>query len=317
MKEILRPLHRIYRWVFQGILGSTHGPHFIWMEQSRKLIMKLLGPPIKKINHYPQEIKYLTENGFVSIPSFLERDQILRLKKDYNKIISQDEKTFHHSNHMALTCSMDEVSKVWNGILNHPRLKNFLTCFYGSYYKLHFFTGGRNFYLPKEDRQDLEKVISARWHMDNHTADLVRLLINLQDTSDKNGPTHVIGKKRTRQLMRMGFYTRNDYKISDQQMNDECYVNTFNGPMETAHFLMPGKCLHRAGIPEISHFRDMLIVSFRPGLEKNLVAQLDPARKFMYNFSEKLTEDFVSPPMIKKFGKVRLFQDEILYLTPT
>jgi len=103
------------------------------------------------------------------------------------------------------------------------------------------------------------ELFSNHWHCDNRDTDSYwKIFILLSDVTDDDGPLHLVTRSRTKELMKMGFHTRDDYDLSDDVLYDPKYLVKHTGPIGTVVIGNPTLCLHRAGIPSLGHTRDMI-----------------------------------------------------------
>lgn len=103
---------------------------------------------------------------------------------------------------------------------------------------------------------------SSTWHCDYRPSDMIKLFIVMSNVTASDGPLHYVSKERTRELMKVGFVDRYTYGLSDEILEDPAHVHKLVGEPGTAAFCNTALCLHRAGIPEPGHRRDILEFTF-------------------------------------------------------
>jgi hypothetical protein len=140
-------------------------------------------------------------------------------------------------------------------------VRNLLKNYYHGNFKVTRFYFGRNYHVPNQIL-DKQEVFSNRWHCDGDNTTFVKLFLYLSDVTEKDGPFHIQGKKRTKELIKMGFGNRNNYKISTEELDKD--VTKLKGQKGTIFLCNCQMGLHRAGVPDIGHYRDHIIIQFGP-----------------------------------------------------
>lgn len=298
-KEKLRFAHRGYKTLCYSTFGTTAHPRFLLKEMIRKRACKL--GPIREISEANKGyIEELRKNGGVSIPNFFDREMILRLKRDYDASMSHKENIIeHHFSTVNILPAM-KISPIFKDIIHSVELKNFLVPYYGADFIPYAFDCHRSNHIPLEC-QSAEKLLAATWHNDNHPTDFLRIIINLQDMEVEDGPTHMLTIPRTKEILRRGFYQRNNYGLPINIIEDPQHLKRFTGPMQTAHFVLPGRVLHRAGVPAEGHKRDVIIISFRPVLASEKIQNLGPIKRRFYYLGLRLSENKEAPAQSARF----------------
>ncbi len=102
------------------------------------------------------------------------------------------------------------------------------------------------------------------WHCDARRPSVTKIMMNLSDVTERDGPFHIQSRARTRRMMRLGFRNRRDLGGAEREIDDTLHVKRLVGPAGTALLCNTEQCLHRAGIPEESHHRDLLMIQILP-----------------------------------------------------
>ena len=138
------------------------------------------------------------------------------------------------------------------------------------YYKTHFqvskFSFWRNYFVPPEVNKEKE-LISSNWHCDASNTSWVKLFVYLTDVTEDDGPFNVQSKERTKKLMKMGYKNRSNYNLPQDVIENEKYVWKATGDVGTALMCNCNLGLHKAGIPEPGHYRDVIQFQFAPSNE--------------------------------------------------
>ena len=119
----------------------------------------------------------------------------------------------------------------------------------------------QNRFVPPEIGNKKE-MFSNYWHCDRRNTDEIKLFVFMSDITEDDGPIHVVSKERTRELIDMGFGTRENYNLSTEILEDPKYVSLAIGPIGTAFLANPTVCFHRAGEPSPGHQRNMIDFCF-------------------------------------------------------
>ena len=110
-----------------------------------------------------------------------------------------------------------------------------------------------------------EQVYSNYYHNDGYVLTYFKIFINLMDVSDKDGPLHIISKKKTKAFFNEAKYKdRYDYiPIENEKL---IYKNT--GKYGDCFLFSTPECIHKAGIPD--NYRDMLQLTLIASQDKNI-----------------------------------------------
>lgn len=116
----------------------------------------------------------------------------------------------------------------------------------------------RNFYT------DDPRLFSGDWHFDRRPTHWLRLFILLEDVNDYQGPFLFVTKEESKRAVLQGF-KRLD-KNWQLKMNSNLQINKvlkFIGTRGSSMVVDTQNLLHRAGVSEPGHSRDMLEVVFK------------------------------------------------------
>jgi len=135
--------------------------------------------------------------------------------------------------------------------------------YYGANFDLFRVVLWRNLHVPPDQRGQAE-AFSNWWHFDLRPTDISKLFVNLSDVDEDCGPFHIISYPRSRELVRLGYRTRDDYGLPDEVMEDQAHMAKAVGPAGAGLFCNTELCLHRAGIPAEGKWRDIVQFQFMP-----------------------------------------------------
>jgi len=136
----------------------------------------------------------------------------------------------------------------------------------------------RNLHVPPEAYRERE-VYSNRWHCDaTRPPGLLKLFYLVDDVCDEDGPLLVQPRPRTRELVRMGFGGRNDYRLTEGVMEDPKHMVKLTGPAGTVALYTTTRCLHRASRPREGRHRDIIQLQLVPSTQAFSPGWLDGRR---------------------------------------
>tara|TARA_Y100000992_G_scaffold189871_1_gene128652 strand:+ start:6575 stop:7468 length:894 start_codon:yes stop_codon:yes gene_type:complete len=114
----------------------------------------------------------------------------------------------------------------------------------------------RNHHVSVNEGNTDKEYYSNQYHNDGYVKTYFKIFINLMDVNEKDGPLHIISKKKSKEFIKEANYiNRNTYiPINDEKL---IYKNT--GKYGDCFLFSSSECMHKAGVPET--FRDMLALT--------------------------------------------------------
>lgn len=199
------------------------------------------------------------KNEYLFLGNFYENSLIEKIRKRFSEIIEDDDHSVkmafyegkYYQRHLKRADLIPDVSKLLN-----DKLKKILEEYYGGYFKINHVDATRNYGVPEEIVKKTE-LFSSRYHCDNKRSDYTKLFVHLSDVTEDHGPYQSFSKKRTKELMKMGYKSRRDYNLPNEIMENEKDLFKGIGPIGTSYLTNTELCLHRAGIPKVGLHRDM------------------------------------------------------------
>lgn len=242
-----------------GLVGNSKG--FI----TKKIIKKIdFDNQNFEINQKAHE---LAAEGHVKFENFYDPQLIHQISTRLNELIDEEKNV----DIIAREGEQIFCKKFLYPIPKIPELKNlvndkvidFLKSYYKSYFKITRLFIWRNYHIPS-DLQKKREMYSNWWHCDPENSTWVKLFVNLTDVTEKNGPFHALTKARTKELIKMGYGNRGNYKLPSNVMDDPKHVWKSTGDAGTAFMCNCVLGFHRAGIPEPGCHRDLVVLIFAP-----------------------------------------------------
>lgn len=231
-------------------------------------------------------INELRKNQYLVLHDHYDEKLIETIRKKYNEIIEDDEKSYRSSLFEGKSYSShikniyEEIEEI--GQLISSQIKTIVEGYYQSYFDIKYIEGWRNKYVPKEVELKSE-LFSNHWHCDNRSTEYLKLFVPLVDISEDDGPFHIMSQDRTKQLIKTGYGSRDDYNLQEEVINDPNHMMKVTGKAGMAYFGNPQLCLHRAGVPSKDHWRDMIDFVFAPSsipLSENWFENFKPDDKY-------------------------------------
>jgi len=234
--------------------------------RSRKMMMKY---STKEQSKNPKVFE-LKKNGYVNLGIPFDNKILQKVLEKYNRMIEDDEFSFVRSEYKG---------KVYSRMINRahkqiPELKNMITEeikdlfreYFGGNFQIVYTAMWRNYHVPPEVQAEKE-IFSSGWHCDGVNTEEITLFINLSDVKEKNGPLHLQSIKRSKELVKLGFKTRQDPGLPLNVLDDPKYVVKHMGPPGTTILANSSKCMHKAGFPEAGVLRDIMQFRIDPSIE--------------------------------------------------
>jgi hypothetical protein len=130
--------------------------------------------------------------------------------------------------------------------------------YYRSNFTLYLVSAWRNYHVSMTPK---EEYLSNHWHTDASRIDSLKVFVVASDVNEDDGPTHVLDREWTREVIRRGFHHRSDYRLPIEKIENPLHLVKLTGPAGTALLANTNLCLHRAGVPAPGRKRD--IIEFR------------------------------------------------------
>jgi len=223
--------------------------------------------PPEKENSY---VKELRKNGLVNLGYPFDKSIIQKITKKYNNMIEDDRHSFVRSQYDGKVYSR-MINRIGEKIpeleeLLSDEIKEMVSEYYQGNFQVLYLTMWRNYHVPPEVSAKKE-MFSSNWHCDGGDSTVTTLFVNITEVSNRNGPFHIMSKQRTKELVKMGFKSRHEYKLPNEVMEDPKHVVKHIGKPGSTAWASTILCLHRADNPEPGEFRDILQYRFIPSNE--------------------------------------------------
>jgi hypothetical protein len=216
-------------------------------------------PDARKTRRHVDELREL---GYTTVDRPYRAELLGRIYQQYQDKIEHEQYSIHRTRGSRMLFAphrtIPEIKEFFNA-----ELRQIIQDFYGAYFKVVYVGFYRNWHLPPGGQE----AYSNHWHCDRMPADLLTIMINLHDITDRHGPFHIQSHRRTAQLIKRGFKDRSDYGLPLRVMEDPAHVVRLAGPAGATMICNNQWCLHRADVPAPGHVRDIGSFQVAPAQE--------------------------------------------------
>ena len=252
-KTIKHTYHRIDYSTGKSLFGNTAG-----LQNNVSGSLQSVGNNSIK----SEDANELKRIGFFKLGQIYEKPFFDSIKSKFQKMIEDDEYSYARvsfDNHVFMRqlknnpCPIPEFAELLNN-----EIKAIMSDYFGGDFQVKRLIASRNYHIPPEI-QAKKEFYADHWHCDARDVDSYwKAFILLSDVTEDDGPLHLHPRERTKELIQMGFGTRDDYNLSDNVLYDPKSLVRHTGPAGTVVIGNPAICLHRAGIPAPGHHRDII-----------------------------------------------------------
>lgn len=213
----------------------------------------------------------LRDQGYLSLGQPFDTKLIEKIREKYNEVITDPELTRVRGEADGKIYARGVKRDLLFELI--PELKELINDdiqkvvkgYYGSHFKILRASFYRTSHVPPEVAKDTE-VYNDYWHVDGRTTDHLKLFVLFSDTTERDGPMHVLSKEESKRIVKMnnGFDRREDGipgEFIEQNARD---IERFTGQPGSVMIANTQKILHRAGHPEPGRDRDLLMFYLAP-----------------------------------------------------
>lgn len=278
------------------IFGNTTG--VVLSVSGRSKIDNSVDVELEKNN---PELYHLKKHGFTKYENSYEKSTIDEVSKKFNMLVEDEKYSFPTSGYdgKIYQRAIKDPEKCFPEItkLITDDVIKFVSGYYKTNFKIKYILCVKNYPVPKEIQENNE-MFSNFWHMDKHNASWLKFFVYLSNVTEKDGPFHIQSKIHTKELVKMGFGNRDHYDLPLDTLENPEFVNKMTGSIGTTMFADVATCLHRAGIPEEGHHRNMVQIFLEPTknpISKDWVNDVEEYTDLKYydpktNTKHKITE---------------------------
>ncbi|MFC7071960.1 phytanoyl-CoA dioxygenase family protein [Halovenus rubra] len=217
----------------------------------------------------------LRHNGYTKIGNIYDEDVIDEVVSRYNNIIENKEHTkSSHSNDpgdgnvyiRGIDSPQEEYFPEAEQLVTE-KVKNILRNYYRSHIQIRNLRAYRTHHIPPELMESKE-VYNNHWHCDGKTSDHIKLFVCLGETTEEDGPLHIMPKKYTREYAkRNASFDRETDGAPNNVVEEHGEPVKFTGVAGDVMLANTQTCLHRAGVPDEGRSRDLVQLYIAPSSE--------------------------------------------------
>ena len=141
-------------------------------------------------------------------------------------------------------------------------------------------------HVPRDALEGRE-VYSEHWHFDSTPTSELAIFINVNDVTKDDGPTAIIGKRGSHDVMDMGYLSRSSYGEISKDIENHPGKAEFIGPAGTMIFTNTAKCIHRAGIPGLGRQREWMQFRLVPTIKETNAGTTSHSAIFNFTHGQK------------------------------
>jgi len=236
-------------------------------------LTKLTTRKINRIDTHKVPDKIISDlktNGYTNLSYPFDEVLVKQIQKEYNDAIENDEHSFIRTEYEGKVFSRI-INSAWKTLPSSQKLvseyiKNIVEQYFQGYFQVLDITAWRNLHIPREITEKKE-LYASHWHCDGKNTAIITLFMNLKEVTEKDGPFMIQSRQRTKELIKNGFGSRHDYKLSLGVLEDPKHVVKHVGKAGATLIVNTEECFHRASHPDAEHFRDILQIRFIPSNE--------------------------------------------------
>lgn len=201
----------------------------------------------------------LYKNGFLRFEGLYDASLIKTISKKVEAAFSDPKR--HVPNgpggySFYLSHALEDVPEIQE-ILT-PQIIEALSNYYGTHAGIGTVNVRRN--LPV-DKEAPHGVYSSDWHTDQRMPVMLKMFYLVHDTTEQDGPFHVINRTATRRALETDYKNREE---SGTRVENQGDIVKFTGKAGTIMFVNTTQCLHKAGQPEKGRYRDLIAIQLFP-----------------------------------------------------
>lgn len=250
------------RKLSRSFFGNTVDPKFNITGSLKRAELALR----RKYPRTPQSDEF-DNTGYLPLKP-VDRSIMETIRAKYLAMIDNPESSEDNANKEAKRLGVSFSRIIWDVFDKIPEAQFVVTdevrevvrAHYGRDFIIHRSSAWRTEHIPEQ-----YKTISAysnRWHNDNRPTQWCKIFVHLQDITEADGPFHTLSRSDSDFVLRSGFKNRRNYGLPDETIEDLAYRSV--GPLGSILLSNTEWCMHRAGVPERGHHRDMIEVFFSP-----------------------------------------------------
>ena len=203
----------------------------------------------------------LSVHGFTTLGKYYDDDLIQRIRDEYEACL-KDEDKYLKPNDWRYGILFPQKNMPSTRELITREIINIIEEHYQTYVRVSTIQCWRNVGPP--EGVDTSRMFSNSWHFDYASTSIIKLFVCLSDVGEDDGPFHIYPIRQTKELVRMGYKTRENYAGAADYIEQHDNLIRLTGLGGTAALCNTEINLHKAGVPKYGHHRDMIQFQFVP-----------------------------------------------------
>ena len=243
------------RWLCHKLLGHGAGIKHVTKGRLEKMYAKKVTRPRS------EEARALGKHGFIGLGKIYS-DKLVQNIRDEIEAAFQDEEKHGKPNDWMRTLFFPTKNAPSTRALITKDIIDIVEEHYQTHARVSTIICKRNIGPP--EGVDTRNLFSNNWHFDYASTSIIKLFVCISDITEQDGPFHIYPTPQTRNLVRMGYKTRENYAGASLHIENYKNLQRLTGPGGTAALCNTEVNLHKAGVPEHGHHRDIIQFQFVP-----------------------------------------------------
>jgi hypothetical protein len=269
MYKARRGVSALDEWSGRALFGNTAGAKFNFAGQAR--LRRMARQANLAVPSHPLADE-LHREGCAHAPAFVDAARLKPIVEEVDRAMEDDSMSESLTNQFHKDHGVEAIRRITDPTKSIPsmaalvdeKLIAIVTAYYNARFTVLLAKPYRTYHIPPALVAQKE-AIAEHWHCDVRRTDMLKIFILLRDTDETMGPLHVLSRSDTKEALRRGYRSRNDFGPAAEWMESRAKRHT--GRAGDAMFANTTTCMHRASIPAPGKFRDMLEMRFLPALE--------------------------------------------------
>jgi len=256
------------------LYGNSAGTQTNLSGDLAELKCRVLSDGVRTNGHSDGAADHLRGHGYAELDEIYDSGLIERIQERFDTVIEDDQySSVRHredpgDGNEYIRGLDDPLAAVPEFVeLVNDYVRSTLNEYYDAHFQIRTARAYRTHHIPEEIVESTD-IYNDYWHFDGKTPDHVKLFITLSDTTEADGPLHLMPKEGTEQISRVvPEYNRYEHGVPGGTVDELGDAVTLTGPAGTAMLGNTQCCLHRAGIPEEGNTRDLVQFYIAPATE--------------------------------------------------
>ena len=204
------------------------------------------------------DVEEMREKGYMVFEGLYDEALVKPIQEKVNEAFKREGSYEQRSGKYSLRLTQSFIDIPEIGQILKPEIINALCDYYQAYIDIATVNAWRN--LPP-DEEAPHGVYSSTWHTDRRMPIMTKLFYLVRDTTEQDGPFHIMNRPTTRRIIQGDYKTRFDPGPEVDNPDNHLKLTGKAGSILIGNTT---QCMHKAGLPEPGHFRDLIQFQFLP-----------------------------------------------------